>query len=38
MTDSSIRFLEIEFANTISSLTNLTEEIKAEILSGMNEE
>ena len=28
MTDSSIRFLEIEFANTISSLTNLTEEIK----------
>ena len=28
MTDASIRFLEIEFANTISSLTNLTEEIK----------
>ena len=39
MTDSSIRFLEIEFANTISSLTNLTEEIKLarfELSSKLN--
>ena len=39
MTDSSIRFLEIEFANTISSLTNLTEELKLarfELSSKLN--
>lgn len=39
MTDSSIRFLEIEFANTISSLTNLIEEIKLarfELSSKLN--
>ena len=39
MTDASIRFLEIEFANTISSLTNLTEEIKLarfELSSKLN--